>query len=162
MFAASFLHFAILAIQLSASPPPFNISICDFVHPRKLTGKRITINAMMAFGSHGAYVFSDSCASNVPGAVVLYPKFYRTPRVTFDLDPQVDQLLKPFYRPLGGVAYACGNFTGQLFYKRIFWSRMLGAGPQGNGYGSRGASRLAFVLQSVSEIHACDRPEDGK
>jgi hypothetical protein len=49
--------------------------------------------------------------------------------------------LSPFFRINGGVAIACGVLEGRLRYKRRFHLRQTGDGPQGNGYGSRGALR---------------------
>ncbi len=164
MFTLALAQMAMLSVQVAATPSTATISICDVVaHPRKFVAKHIRINAVMGFTVHGLFLLSHSCSrSDLPDAVVLTPKADNTPKVDFALDPQADQMLRRFYRPFGGTANACGIVTGQLFYKKNFRSKEFGAGPQGNGYGPRGAFPIAFVLQSVNEIRACERPVPGE
>jgi hypothetical protein len=132
------------------------ISTCDLVRPNAFLGKRIMIASRVLFTMHGTFLTSDSCPDHSQDVVVLYPMTEGTPEVPFTLDPQVMDSLKQFFRPTGGTASACGVLTGQLFYKKRFHSKALGGGPQGNGFGPRGAFRLAFVIESVKQIHKCD------
>jgi hypothetical protein len=125
------------------------------MRPKTFLGKPIIIAARAIFTMHGAFLTSDTCSDRSQDIVILYPKLAGTPEVPFELDSQAMDRLKVFFRPNGGTASACGIFSGQVFYKRDFHSKQFGAGQQGNGFGQRGAFRLAFVLRSVNEIRSC-------
>jgi len=150
------LHTIVLSVSIAFASAGAEFSTCDLLHPEALLGKRITITGRVLFTPHGAFLTSDSCADHSQDIVILYPKIEGTPEVPFALETQVIDLLKPFFKPAGGTATACGTLTGQVFYKKHFRSKAEGAGPQGNGFGPRGAFRLAFVLQSVKGIHVCE------
>jgi hypothetical protein len=121
-------------------------------------GQRVVVTGFMAFTNHGIFLLSDSCGSDAQDVVVLYPKAHDAPKVDFDLDPKASDMLRPFYRPIGLSTNGCAAITGQVFYKKDFPTRNSGGGLQGNGFGPRGAFRLAFVIQAVNEIHPCERP----
>jgi hypothetical protein len=131
------------------------ISTCDLLRPDGLLGKSVTVAGRAIFTMHGTFLTSDPCSDHSQDIVILYPKIEGTPEVSFGLDPRALETLKPFFRPSGGSASACVVLTGQVFYKKRFHSKAEGAGLQGNGFGPRGAFRLAFVLQSVKEAHTC-------
>ncbi len=153
----------IFSAQLALIAPVKDLSPCDVQQVERFLAQRISIKGVIAFTSHGMFWLSDSCGNrDAQDVVILFPHAANTPRVPFDLDPQANEMLRPFFRPIGPPASACASLTGQLFYKNDFRSRMAGGGPQGNGFGPRGAFRLAFVVQSVNEIHACARSDSGK
>jgi hypothetical protein len=131
------------------------LSVCDIMRPKGLLEQSIQIAARILFTMHGAFLTTDSCSDHSYDIVILYPGIEGTPPVSFKLDPDATKQLSPFYRPAGGTATACGVLVGQVFQKSDFRSKRQGAGPQGNGFGPRGAFRVAFVLRSVSEIRAC-------
>jgi hypothetical protein len=115
-----------------------------------------TLSGRLYFDMHGAYMFSSDCASS-PRIYVADPGTESVPPVRFT--PSSDNLekLRPYIRVRGGTAIACGTLTGRLFEKKGFHTRMSGGGPQGNGFGPRGAFRWVLVLQSVGEIHSCGK-----
>jgi len=77
------------------------------------------------------------------------------PKVDFVLDERALTVLKPYFHVQGGsVAIVCGVFTGEFVVKRDFRS-YGGEVIEGNGFGSGGGLREAFVLQSVTEVHEC-------
>jgi len=131
------------------------LSVCDIMHGEGSPKHSIPVAARILFTMHGAFLTTDSCADRSHDIVILYPGIEGTPSVSFKLDPNVTERLSPFFRPAGGTATACGVVVGQVFYKSDFKSERHGAGPQGNGFGPRGAFRVAFVLRSVREIQAC-------
>jgi hypothetical protein len=130
-------------------------SVCDIMHPDKLDMKAIRITARILFTMHGAFLTTDSCPDHSYDIVVLYPNIEGTPPVAFSLGSDAIERLKTFFRPDGGTAAACAVLEGQAFYKKHFRSKPLGGGPLGNGFGPRGAFRVAFVIHSVEEIHVC-------
>jgi hypothetical protein len=131
------------------------VSPCDLSSPNTFLGRIVSISGRIVFSMHGTFIISDSCKRHTEDIVVMFPKRDGTPAVNFDIDQQTVDLLKPFLRPTGGTTTACAVMTGQVFYKNRFRSKMEGAGPQGNGFGPRGAFRLAFVVRSINEIHGC-------
>lgn len=135
------------------------ISVCDLIKPAPFLGKLIAIKARMLFTPHGGYLLAESCSHKnkkyADDVALLWPGTDDAPRVQFNIDPHANQMLGPFSRPNGGTATACATLTGQVFYKGSFYLQQYGGGPAGNGYGSRGALRRGFVLQSVVEIHPC-------
>ena len=113
------------------------------------------VTGRILFTMHGAFLTTDSCPDDSDDVVILYPNVEGTPSVIFNLEANALDQLKPFFRPAGGTATACGILDGQVFYKKGFRSKREGAGPYGNGFGPRGAFRVSFVLHSVMEIRAC-------
>jgi hypothetical protein len=140
--------------QSSAAGP---ISVCDLAKPGPILGKLITIKARMLFTMHGSYLLGDSCPSkDVFDVAVLWPGADNAPQVPFDADSQAARMLGPFFvGPIDHPKNACATLTGQVFYKRFFHLHHFGGGPQGNGFGSRGALRRGFVIQTIKEIHPC-------
>jgi hypothetical protein len=135
------------------------ISVCDLIKPAPFLGKLVSIKARMLFTPHGGYLLAESCSHKVKkyadDVALLWPGTENAPKVQFNIDSHANQMLGPFLRPNGGTATACATLTGQVFYKRFFYLHQYGAGPQGNGYGSRGALRRGFVIQSIIEIQPC-------
>ena len=131
------------------------ITLCDLGNPSSFEGGRVSIRGRIGFTMHGTAFLPEPCKNSLPGVAVLFPGKENSPNVEFVLDPQALARLSPFFGPTGGSSTACGVLTGQLFYKRDFRVRQEGGGPQGNGYGPRGALRWGFVIESVREIHAC-------
>ena len=125
------------------------------MHPHGLPEQSIPVAGRILFTMHGAFLTTDSCSDHSYDIVLLYPGVDGTPSVPFNLDPDATERLSPFFRPAGGTATACGVLDGRVFYKKGFRSKRLGAGPQGNGFGPRGAFRVAFVLRTVREIRPC-------
>ena len=132
------------------------ITLCDLGDHSSFEGKRLSIRGRLGFTMHGTAFLPEPCKNSPPGVAVLFPGNENSPKVEFTFDPQTLERLSLFFRPTGGSATACGVLTGKLFYKRDFRLRREGAGPQGNGYGPRGALRWGFVLEFVGEIHPCD------
>jgi hypothetical protein len=155
MRAITFLQFVLFSGIITFVSAGSELSTCDLMHPKTPLGKPIIIAARALFTRHGTFLTSDTCSDHSQDIVILYPKLAGTPEVSFELDSQAIDLLKSFFRPNGGTTSACGIFSGQVFYKRDFHSKESGGGPQGNGFGPRGAFRLAFVLRSVNEIRSC-------
>jgi len=158
MFTIAVLQVLILGAQI-ASPGSSILSTCDLQHPEQLSERAVEVRSLILFTSHGAFLRSDSCATQAQDVPILYPGADDTPKVQFNLDPGVDRMLKPFRRPMGPSTTACAVLTGQVFDKKGFRVQMFGGGPQGNGFGPRGAFRLAFVIRSVKEIHPCNASE---
>jgi hypothetical protein len=131
------------------------VSVCDIMHPNKAISEGVVVESRILFTMHGTFLTTDACADHSYDIVILYPGVEGTPQVAFKLAPETTERLGPFFRPSGGSAVACGLLNGQVFYKKHFRSKIFGAGPVGNGFGPRGAFRVAFVLQSVSEIRDC-------
>ena len=131
------------------------LSVCDIMHLKGLPEQTIQVSARILFTMHGAFLTTDTCSDHSYDIVILYPGIEGTPPVSFKLDSEATERLSPFFRPAGGTATACSVLVGQVFHKSDFRSKRQGAGPQGNGFGPRGAFRVAFVLRSVSEIRAC-------
>ena len=132
------------------------ITLCDLAKAGAFNGSQVSIQGRIAFTMHGVAFVAASCKGSPPGVAVLTPGAENSPKVEFQVDPHTPERLAPFIRPTGGSAVGCGVLNGMLFYKKNFHIRQEGAGPQGNGYGPRRALRWGLVLQSVSEIHACD------
>jgi len=131
------------------------LSVCDIMDGKALPEQSIPVAGRILFTMHGAFLTSDSCPEHSYDIVILYPGVEGTPPVSFSLGPEATKRQSPFFRPAGGTATACGVFDGQVFRKTGFRSKRQGAGPQGNGFGPRGAFRVAFVLRAVREIRAC-------
>src|SRR5262249_20750340 len=111
----------------------------------------------IAFTAHGIVILTEGCKKkSADDVVVMFPKQGDAPNVSFDLDDDALGRLQPFFRPSGGVSLACGTLEGELFYRRDFQLRRFGGGPQGNGFGPRGAYRIALVVKSVREIQSCN------
>jgi len=132
------------------------ITLCDLVLYRAFAGKSVSIRGRIGFTMHGVAFLPSSCKNSPPGVAVLTPGNANTPSVDYILENRDLQLLAPFLRPSGGAAVACGVLSGRIFYKKDFELQQSGGGPEGNGYGPRGALRWALVLSSVKEIRACD------
>jgi len=146
----------VLTLQLTSSQNTVSLSFCEIKDPERFASKIISVTTEVGFTPHGTFLLTDTCKrKSAEDAVVMYPKLGTAPEVSFDLDEGALQLLGPFFRPSGGVSRACGTFEGQLFYRKNFRLRHFGGGPQGNGFGPRGAYRLAFVMKSVQEIRPC-------
>ena len=130
------------------------LDLCEVFNPAAFSNRHVSVRARMGFTMHGMYLLSN-CKVAKPDMAVLYPGGRGAPPVGFELDPQATSRLAPFFRLTGGSAIACGVLNGTVTYKKHFRLHSAGAGPMGNGYGSRGALRWGFVIQSVVEIHAC-------
>ena len=150
------LRCMVLISVVVATAAARNLTTCDFGRPSDLAGRVISVSTRIGFTMHGAYLLSDSCAGRAEDAVLLFPKTAGTPPVNFEIDPSAVGSLSPFFKPTGGTATACGVLRGQVVVKNRFHRGKAGAGPVGNGFGSRGAFRYAFVLQSVTEVHSCE------
>jgi len=131
------------------------ITLCDLKDHRTVEGTEVSLRGRIGFTRHGAAFFEESCKNSPPGVALLFPGAAHNPKVDFALDSRALGQLSPFFRPTGGSAIACGVLNGKLFYKKKFHLHQEGAGPQGNGYGSRGALRWGLVIRSVDEIHGC-------
>jgi hypothetical protein len=135
------------------------LSVCDLTQPAPFLGKLVTIKARMLFTMHGSYLLAENCVikdQKYAQDVAVYWPTSNYPRVEFDADPHAASLLAPFFvGPVDHPKHACATLIGQVFYKRFFHLHQFGAGPQGNGFGHRGALRRAFVIQSIMEIHSC-------
>ena len=144
-----------LCATVSARARDSELSVCDLVQPAKLSPREVLLKGRMLFTMHGAFLTTDPCPDHSFDIVILYPGIEGTPSVPFGLEPGTLDSLKPFFRPNGGTATACGLIKGQVFFKKGFHSKALGAGSQGNGFGARGAFPVAFVLRGVAEIRDC-------
>jgi hypothetical protein len=131
------------------------LKVCDIEHPVPFQGTVVAIESRALFTIHGAFLSMDGCPDQSFDIVILYPGIEGTPPTNFKLAPGTLEQLKPFYRTNGGTAAACGVLRGQVFYKKHFRSKRFGAGPVGDGFGPRGAFKVAFVLESVVDIHQC-------
>jgi hypothetical protein len=127
---------------------------CDF--NAAFDGKQAAVRAAVGFTMHGAYLLPEGCKGKGQSAALLFPNERGAPKVDFQLDAHAVDQLRPFFRTTGGSSKACGLFVGQIAYKRRFRLKQEGGGPQGNGYGSRGTSRFALILRSVSEVRSCE------
>lgn len=152
------IHLIVLASSVCGAATADEVTPCDLMRPKAFLSKTVSITGRVVFTMHGAFLVSDRCPNQAQDVVILFPGAEGTPVVNFDLDPHAAELLRPFFRPTGGTTSACGVLFGEVFYRTRFHSRIEGAGPQGNGFGPRGAFRLAFVLRSVQEIRACKAP----
>jgi hypothetical protein len=153
MRAVVFLFFS--AVTAAAWPEASTVSVCDIMHQGPESTKPVRVMSRMLFTRHGVFLTTDSCVDHSFDIVLLYPGIEGTPPVPFSLDLESMRLLGPFLRPTGGTAAGCAVLDGRVVYKKGFRAKERGAGPQGNGFGPRGAFRVAFVLQSVKEIHDC-------
>ncbi len=131
------------------------VTLCDLSDHREVEGTEVSLRGRIGFTMHGAAFIGESCKNGPPGVALLFPATAHSPKVDFGLDSRALDQLGPFFRLTGGSAVACGVLKGKLFYKKHFHLHQYGAGPQGNGYGSRGALRWGFVIRSVEEIQAC-------
>ena len=132
------------------------LTTCQLAKTKASYEQVVSVRARLGFTMHGMFLFGeDTCKGNTDDVVLLFPNRGGAPTVEFELDSHAVEQLSPFFRPTGGVAIACGVVEGRLFKKQGFRAVQRGAGPQGNGFGPRGAFRLAFVLRSVIEIRAC-------
>jgi hypothetical protein len=138
----------LLAMLATARGASSELTPCDF--NAALDGKQAVVRAVVGFTMHGAYLLPEGCNGKGQAAAFIFPNGRRAPKVDFRLDAQAIEQLSPFFRPTGGSSRACGLFVGQIAYKRHFRLRQEGGGPQGNGYGSRGSFRFAFVLRSTA------------
>ena len=150
------LRCIVLILVFAATAAARDLTTCDFSRRSDLVGRIISVSARIGFTMHGAYLLSDSCAGRAEGAALLFPKDTGTPPVSFEIDPGALTSLSPFFRLTGGAATACGVLRGQLVAKNRFHLRQAGAAPVGNGFGSRGAFRYAFILQSVTDVRSCE------
>ncbi len=155
-FDIPFRRIVVLSFVFAATAAAGDLTICDLNRRPDLVGQIISMSARIGFNMHGGFLLSDSCADRAEGAVLLFPKTAGTPPVNFELDPNAVGRLSPFFRLTGGASTACGVLRGQLVVKLHFHRRQAGAGPIGNGFGPRGASRYAFILQSVTNVHSCE------
>lgn len=131
------------------------ITLCDLRGHGTVEGTEISLRGRIGFTMHGAAFLQESCKNSPPGVALLDPGASHNPKVDFEMDSRSLDQLRPFYRITGGAAIACGVLNGKLFYKKNFQLHQEGAGPQGNGYGSRGALRWGLIIRSVEEIRAC-------
>lgn len=132
------------------------LTICQLANTKASYERIVSVRAQVGFTMHGMFLLGDdACKGNTDDIVLLFPN-RDGPTVDFELDAHATEKLRPFFRPTGGAATACGLVEGRLFKKQGFRAVQRGAGPQGNGFGPRGAFRLAFVLRSVTEIRACE------
>jgi hypothetical protein len=143
----------IAGIMLGASSK--EITLCDLRDHGAVEGNEVSLRGRIGFTMHGAGFLRESCKNSPPGVALLYPGVSHSPKVDFEMDSRSLDQLRPFYRITGASAIACGVLKGKLFYKKHFYLHQEGAGPQGNGYGSRGALRWGLVIRSVEEIHDC-------
>ena len=143
-----------LLVSSTICGAPLAVTPCS-VDPNKMDHKQVTLHAQIGFTMHGIVALSDSCKGGGQDVAILLPNRGDTPPVSFELDPQALDRLKPFLRPSGGAVIACGVLRGEIRYKTHFRATMEGGGPQGNGYGPRGAFPIALVLQFVDDIHPC-------
>ncbi len=152
------LQFIVISAGIALGAPGKEITVCDLTSYKSIEGAQVSIRGHVGFTMHGAAFLDESCQKSPPGIALLYPDpgTANSPKVDFALDPKALDPLKPFFRTTGGSAVACGVLNGRLFYKKRFRLHQEGAGPQGNGFGPRGALRWALVIQSIGEIHACD------
>jgi hypothetical protein len=132
------------------------LRVCDIEHPTASQGTVVAVESRVLFTMHGAFLSTDGCPDHSFDIVILYPGIQGTPLTSFKLAPGTLEQLKPFYRTNGGTAVACSVLRAQVFYKKRFRSKGFGAGPVGNGFGPRGAFRVAFVLESVVDMHQCE------
>jgi hypothetical protein len=128
------------------------ITLCDLADHKSFEGKHVVISGRIVFWMHGTAYLPGACKNGPPGLAVLLPNGEASPKI----EAEVLQRLSPFFRINGGTTTACGTLSGQLLYKRHFHLRHPGAGPQGNGYGSRGALRWGLVVDSVGELRTCE------
>jgi len=126
-------------------------TVCNLVRPQEYEGRRISIRGAFGFTRHGGIIISASCPQRVDPIALLI--------LSNSMDSKAIESLGGYFRVNGGVATACGVLSGQVVVKKHFRLRHSGGGPQGNGYGSRGAFRTGFVIQSVIEIHDCQQKE---
>ena len=151
------LQVFVLAAGITLGAANQDITVCDLVnHAEAFDGKTVRLRGRIAFTMHGIAVLGESCKNSPQGVAVLTPGGDHSPQVDFSLDSQASERLAPFIRSTGGGAIACGVLGGRLFHKKGFRLRQEGAGPQGNGFGSRGVLPWALVLQSVVEIRPCE------
>jgi hypothetical protein len=146
--------FALIAAVATAMGA--DVTICDLQRSDKGRGEIVTIRGRLGFTSHGIFLLSGGCSGEARDAVILFPGASGVPAVHFALDEEALPMLRPFMRPAGGTATACAVLRGQVFYKKNLKTRREGGGPQGNGFGPRGAFGLAVVVESVKEVRACD------
>ena len=106
------------------------LSVCDIMRPEGLPRQRTLVTGRILFTMHGAFLTTDSCPDDSYDIVILYPNVEGTPSVVFNLESDALERLKPFFRPAGGTAVACGILDGQVFYKKGFRSKREGAGPR--------------------------------
>ena len=132
------------------------ITPCDLT-PHAFEDQLVTISARALFTMHGAYLLGSSCTGKGQySAALLLPGEKGSPLVSFELDPSSLASLKPFFRTTGGQAFACGLFSGRVFYKKGFRLRHFDEITIGNGFGEHGTLQAGFVIESVKDVRACD------
>jgi len=146
----------LLAASAARGDVPVEIGTCDLIDPEGMAGRIVAVRGRMYFNSSGGFLTTGSCPRPVPVPVLLFPHTSDAPSVNFDAEPDTELRLAPFARPNGGSSFACGVVIGELFYKKHFHLHKKGAGPQGDGYGPRGAFRVAIVIKAIPSIGTCD------
>src|ERR1017187_9582038 len=139
MHSVTILIAGVVGLGTALGAEGTKLSVCDIMRPDTSLKRELQVAGRVLFTMHGAYLTSDSCPDHSFDVVILYPEIAGTPPVAFTLSPEATEMLKPFFRPGGGTAAACGVLSGQVFHKEHFRSKPRGAGPQGNGFGPRGA-----------------------
>ena len=150
------LRWTMLISVFATTSAAQDLTTRDFSRRSDLVGRIISVSARIRFTMHDAHLLPDSCGGRAEGAALLFPEDRGAPPVNFEIAPGVLSSLSPFFRLTGGSATACGVLRGQLVTKKRFHLRHAGGGPMGNGFGSRGAFRYAFILQSVTDIRSCE------
>jgi hypothetical protein len=132
------------------------LSVCDLQRPSSFLGRVVQVKGRFGFTSHGMFLLANGrCGEKSEDVVIMLPQSSGTPAVPFELDGSALAMLRPYMRPAGGAATACGVINGELFSKKALKVRREGGGPQGNGFGPRGAFSLGLVLKSVIDIRPC-------
>jgi hypothetical protein len=150
------LFFGLFA-PLLACAAENELNICDLQRPGSFSGRVIVVKGRLGFTSHGMFLLSNgNCSRKSEDIVVMLPHSSGVPAVSFELDGSALAMLRPYMRPTGGTATACGVINGELFSKKGLKVRREGGGPQGDGFGPRGAFSLGLVLKSIIEIRPCD------
>lgn len=131
-------------------------AVCVLQERQPDTSGLSTVHGRLAFTAHGAVLYPDGCTKGGQAAALLFSGRQGSPKVDFGTDQRSVDLLTPFFRPAGGAAEACGTLVGRVVVRKHFHIKNFGGGPQGNGYGSRGVLRFAFVMKSVTEVQQCE------
>ena len=144
-----------LCCAFAASASAQEVDFCNATARVEGISPRLVLRARMGFTPHGMFLMSDHCPQRAPAAVVLNPHDPGAPEVPFGVSHDALVRVKPFLRLTGGSSTACGVISGMLTVKKNFKLKQMGGGPQGNGFGPRGAYKFAFILESVIEIGPC-------
>jgi len=110
------LVFVVLATSLAYGEGGKEIGLCEVFNTKPLESQHVSVRGRIGFTMHGMFLLSDECKGTKPSVVVLFPNVDGTPPVRFALDPQINSQLRPFVRPSGGTAVACGVLDGAISY----------------------------------------------